>query len=109
MIGELSGTDILALRALVSKAAVLPVVDGNYIIPIKNEIVHILKCAKAREDWQDYYRSVRTLRALRKSNQHAFKAMSKCWWKMALEKEYREEIAQRERVSNIVIAWKRAD
>lgn len=49
---------------------------------------HDIACLRARQDWRDYYRAVRTLRRIRQSNVAQFQRFSQAWYRGS----YKEEI-----------------
>lgn len=56
------------------------------VTPIR-ELLHQNYFADARCAWQDYYRSVRILRRIRRENLENFLEFSNLWWKSAYEQE----------------------
>lgn len=53
---------------------------GDYMIFPRPDQLHDIRCMQARDDWKDYYRSVRTLRRLRLRDQKQFRRLSQAWW-----------------------------
>ena len=85
------------------------IIDGKeyYVLMMRPEQGRdIIKDMQARENWKDYYRSVRILRRLRQEDTPRFRAMSRLWYKVALKEELTLDIRERERVANILRAEK---
>ena len=80
--------------------------DGQeyYVVVMHPKTFHDIKCMAAREAWNDYYRSVRILRRMRRSDPEAFNRMSRAWYKAGLEEEVVARIEQREQVRRIIAA-----
>ncbi len=74
--------DIRRAKAFAAKARIQPIrINGHefYEFPVWPTHMHVLAHAKARADWYDYYRAVRTIGRIRMQHEKRFMEFTQCW------------------------------